>query len=199
MAAARATSARPSVMGFPVSRAMSWASSSVLDSRMSAACERIAPRAEGSVAFQEGNAPAAASMAREVSASPDFGVVPRVSEGFAGFTISETSPESAGTHSPPIKFFDSIWDSITVDTSLLVQEWPALAGHFFARFHPRCWSRRNLYVPILYRRITRDHLVPQGRNPTISGCGGAGLTRRPRTLAPPPGPPPPRARPPRRG
>src|SRR5215218_4900018 len=125
MAAARATSARPSVMGFPVSCAMSWASSSVLDSRMSAAFERIAPRAEGSVAFQEGNAPAAASMAREVSPSPDFGVVPKVSEGFAGLTISETSPESAGTHSPPMKFFDSIWDSITVYTSLLVEEWLA--------------------------------------------------------------------------
>src|SRR5215216_255688 len=166
---------------------------------MSAAFERIAPRAEGSVAFQEGNAPAAASMAREVSPSPDFGVVPKVSEGFAGLTISETSPESAGTHSPPIKFFDSIWDSITIDTSLLLEEWLALAGHFFARFHPRCWSRRNLYVPILYRRITRDHLVPQGRNPTISGCGGGASTRRPPTSAPLPGPRRHRAGLPRRG
>ena len=53
-----------------------------------------------------------ASMARFASASPDFGVVPKISEGFEGFTISETSPESAGTHSPPIKFWDSSCDSI---------------------------------------------------------------------------------------
>jgi hypothetical protein len=41
-------------------------------------------------------------------------VVPRISEGFEGLTISEVSPESAGTHSPPIKFRDSICDSIKV-------------------------------------------------------------------------------------
>jgi hypothetical protein len=53
-------------------------------------------------------------MARPLSSVPDFGVVPRTSEGFDGLTISEVSPESAGTHSPPIKLRDSIWDSIMV-------------------------------------------------------------------------------------
>jgi hypothetical protein len=53
-------------------------------------------------------------MARSVSALSDLGVVPSTSEGFEGFTISEISPESAGTHSPPMKFRDSICDSIKV-------------------------------------------------------------------------------------
>ena len=52
---------------------------------VSAALLRIAPRSEGSVAFHPGAAFAAASMARSVSAAPDLGVVPKVSDGFAGF------------------------------------------------------------------------------------------------------------------
>ena len=55
---------------------------------MSAALLRIAPRSAGSVAFQPGAACAAASIARSASALPDFGVVPRISDGFAGLMIS---------------------------------------------------------------------------------------------------------------
>src|SRR5829696_6548566 len=114
MAAARATSALLSPIGLPTSRAISSASSSAWDSRRSAALLRTAPRSEGRVAFHPGAAFAAASMARSASALPDLGVVPRTSEGSAGFVISYTSPESAGTHSPPMKFLASIWDSIMV-------------------------------------------------------------------------------------
>jgi hypothetical protein len=72
----------------PTSRDISSASSSVWDSMMSAALLRIAPRSAGSVAFQPGAACAAASIARSASALPDFGVVPRISDGFAGLMIS---------------------------------------------------------------------------------------------------------------
>jgi hypothetical protein len=55
-------------------------------------------------------------MALSVSALSDFGVVPRISDGFEGFTTSEVSPESAGTHSPPIKLRASVWASIMVSS-----------------------------------------------------------------------------------
>jgi hypothetical protein len=55
---------------------------------MSAAFIKMVPRAEGSIAFHSGSAFAAASMARSVSAVPDLGVVPKVSDGFAGFVTS---------------------------------------------------------------------------------------------------------------
>jgi hypothetical protein len=84
---------------------------------------KMAPRAAGSVAFHPGSATAAASIALLVSSTPDFGVVPRTSEGFEGFTSSEVSPESAGTHSPPMKFRDSICDSIMV---FLLEKTPVL-------------------------------------------------------------------------
>src|SRR5918998_1567056 len=112
MLAARPTSMRASFIGLPASSAISRASSSSRDSRMLAASINTAPRDAGSVPFQSGRASEAASMALSVSALSDFGVVPSTSEGLDGFTISEVSPESAGTHSPPIKFWDSICDSI---------------------------------------------------------------------------------------
>src|SRR5215216_3750780 len=123
MLAARPTSMRASFIGLPASSAMSRASSSSRDSMMFAASIRMAPRAAGRVAFQPGMASAAASMARSVSVLSDFGVVPRTSEGFDGFTIFEVSPESAGTHSPPMKLSDSICDSITV---FLLAKTPAI-------------------------------------------------------------------------
>jgi hypothetical protein len=55
---------------------------------VSAASIKMAPRAEGSISFHSDRAFAAASMARSVSAAPDLGVVPRTSEGFAGFVTS---------------------------------------------------------------------------------------------------------------
>src|SRR5919199_2579791 len=112
MLAALVTSMRASFIGLPASSAISRASSSSRDSRMFAASINTAPRAAGSVVFQPGRASDAASMALSVSVLSDFGVVPRTSDGLDGFTISEVSPESAGTHSPPIKFWDSICDSI---------------------------------------------------------------------------------------
>jgi len=66
------------------------------------------------MAFHSGKAPTAASTALEASSAPEAGVVPRISEGLEGFTISEVSPESADVHSPPMKFRDSVWDSIKV-------------------------------------------------------------------------------------
>src|SRR5215210_775251 len=124
MLAARPTSMRASFIGLPASSAISRASSSSRDSIMLAASIRTAPRAAGSVSFQSGRALSAASMARSVSALSDLGVVPRISEGFEGFTISEVSPESAGTHSPPIKFKDSICDSIKI---FLLNKTPVLS------------------------------------------------------------------------
>src|SRR5918995_241235 len=112
MLAALVTSMRASFIGLPASSAISRANSSSRDSRMFAAPINTAPRDAGSVVFQSGKAPEAASIALSVSALSDFGVVPRTSDGLDGFTISEVSPESAGTHSPPIKFWDSICDSI---------------------------------------------------------------------------------------
>src|SRR5918911_4523865 len=114
MLAARVTSMRASFIGLPASSAISRASSSSRDSMMFAASINTAPRAAGSVVFQSGRASAAASIALSVSALSDFGVVPRTPEGLDGFTISEVSPESAGTHSPPIKFWASICDSIKI-------------------------------------------------------------------------------------
>src|ERR671917_1242307 len=116
MAAARPTSMRASFIGLPASRAMSAASSSSRPSMMVAASIRTAPREAGSVALHPGSAAAAASMALSVSALSDLGVVPRISEGLEGFTTSEVSPESAGTHSPPIKLKASVWASITVSS-----------------------------------------------------------------------------------
>src|SRR5215211_5377710 len=113
---------RASFIGLPASSAMSRASSSSRDSIMFAPSISTAPRAGGSVSFQSDRASVAASMARSVSALSDLGVVPSTSEGFEGFTISEISPESAGTHSPPMKFRDSICDSIKV---FLLEKTPA--------------------------------------------------------------------------
>jgi hypothetical protein len=106
---------------------------------MVAASIRMAPREAGSIAFHSGRADVAASMARSVSALSDFGVVPRISDGFEGFTTSEVSPESAGTHAPPIKFRASVWDSIMVSSNsargTLVFFLPDLRASYLALGH----------------------------------------------------------------
>src|SRR4028119_869415 len=117
MAAARPTSMRASSVALPAPRAISAASSPSRPPMMFAASIRMAPREAGSIAFHSGRADVAASMARSVSALSDFGVVPRISDGFEGFTTSEVSPESAGTHAPPTKFRASVWDSIMVSSN----------------------------------------------------------------------------------
>src|SRR5215208_2870877 len=165
MLAALVTSMRASFIGLPASSAISRASSSSRDSRMFAASINTAPRAAGSVVFQPGRASAAASMARAVSALSDFGVVPRASDGFEGFTISEVSPESAGTHSPPIKFWDSICDSIKI---FLLEN----ACYLSTRSPPILWAH-----PVLEEEVPdrdSDHVPRLQREFVFGNDAGSG-------------------------
>jgi hypothetical protein len=59
-------------------------------------------RSLAEVFFHDLKAFSAASMARRVSAVPDFGTVPIVCP-LAGLVTSSVAPESASTHSPPIR------------------------------------------------------------------------------------------------
>ena len=65
--------------------------------------KRISPRFGAGTSRQSSKAVFAASTARSTSSGPDFGKTPMVSP-FAGFVLSNVSPEAASTHSPPMKF-----------------------------------------------------------------------------------------------
>ena len=72
---------------------------------MMASCSRrsILERSSAEVLRNVLKASDAASMARFVSARPDFGTVP-IFRPLAGLVTSMVAPESACTHSPPIRF-----------------------------------------------------------------------------------------------
>src|SRR6188474_85645 len=103
MSIASWTSPAASGSTFPISRAISSASSSLWSASSRPKRKRISPRCGAGTSRQSSYAALAASTARSTSSTPDRGKTPSTSP-FAGLVVSKVSPEAASTHSPPMKF-----------------------------------------------------------------------------------------------
>jgi hypothetical protein len=91
-----------SVSDLPCSMVSSSASGCWLSMMASCSLRSSLWRSSTLVFFHDRNAASAASMARRVSALPEFGTVP-MTRPVAGLVTSTVLPESACTHSPPMK------------------------------------------------------------------------------------------------
>src|SRR5215210_495269 len=103
MSIASWTSPAASGITFPISRAISSATSSF---RSASSCPKrnsISPRFGAGVRRQSSYAALAASTARSTSSALDLGKTPSVSP-VAGLVVSKVSPDEASSHSPPMKF-----------------------------------------------------------------------------------------------
>src|SRR3954467_13838413 len=102
MSIASWTSPAASGSTFPISRAISWATSSFASASSAPKRKRISPRRGAGTSRHSSYAPFAAATARSTSSALDFGKTPSTSP-VAGLVVSKVSPEAASTHSPPMK------------------------------------------------------------------------------------------------
>ena len=107
MSIASWTSPPASALTFPISCVISSASSALRSRSSSAKRNTMPPRSGAGTSRQSANASAAARTARSTSAAPDRGSEPSTSP-VAGLTESKRSPDSASTHSPPMKFAEVV-------------------------------------------------------------------------------------------
>src|SRR5215218_4237506 len=105
MSIASWTSPAASGSTFPISRAISSASSSLCSASRWPKRKRISPRRGAGTSRQSSYASLAASTARSTSSTPERGKTPSTSP-FAGLVVSNVSPEAASTQSPPMKFLN---------------------------------------------------------------------------------------------
>src|SRR3954468_13719942 len=103
MSIASWTSPAASGSTLPISRAISSATSSLRSASSCPKRKRISPRLGAGTRRHSSKAALAASTARSASSADDFGKTPSVSP-VAGLVVSKVSPETASTHSPPMKF-----------------------------------------------------------------------------------------------
>src|SRR6476659_2198121 len=103
MSIASWTSPAASGSTLPISRAISSATSSLCSASSAPKRNRISPRCGAGTSRHSSWAAFAASTARSTSSALDFGKTPSTSP-VAGLFVSKASPETASTHSPPMKF-----------------------------------------------------------------------------------------------
>src|SRR5690242_5820129 len=103
MSIASWTSPAASGSTLPISRAISWATSSLCSASSEPKRKRISPRLGAGTSRHSSYAAFAAATARSTSSALDFGKTPSTSP-VAGLVVSKVSPEAASTHSPPMKF-----------------------------------------------------------------------------------------------
>src|ERR1035437_6476745 len=99
------TSPRVSASGFPISRVITSASSSLRAIRMSPARRSTSPRAGPGVRRQISKPRIAEATAASTSACPESGKWPITSRVSAGFALSKCLPSAGATHWPAMKFF----------------------------------------------------------------------------------------------
>src|SRR5215211_387804 len=105
MSIASWTSPAASGNTFPISRAISSASSSLWSASSRPKRKRVSPRRGAGTSRQSSYAAFAASTARSTSSTPERGKTPSTSP-LAGLVVSKVSREAASTHSPPMKFLN---------------------------------------------------------------------------------------------
>ena len=104
MSTASCTSPRVSSRIFPISRVIVAARASLRSDKICAARYKISARLGAGTSRQCGNAARAAATARLTSTADDLGTRPSRSSWLAGLRLSKVSADSAGTHSPSMKF-----------------------------------------------------------------------------------------------
>src|SRR6266480_1977773 len=133
MSIASWTSPPASAFTFPISRVISSVKAGFSRSRICAKRNRIPPRFGAGTSRHSSKAAFAAATARSTSAASERGKVPSTSP-VAGLTLSNVSPDSASTQSPPIEFWKAFVPVVATGRGYL------FAGE--VRIGERAWDPR---------------------------------------------------------